>query len=521
MDLVDTLRDLSVSKRRSLRDDDFFVDRLHHRYTVAMLVLFCAVVTTNQYAGEPINCWVPAQFTGSFETYTNRLCWLQNTYYVEDSHDIPDDMSERSRAMLKYYQWVHLIILLQSVLFIIPRIIWRSLNDKCGIEIVNFVDAAIKYETVDEFKNREKLVEFLRGHIESFIHAKDSYKSCRSGFEYRMKKFISYFLFWTGKRFGNYLIILYTFVKILYLVNVVGQLFLMTRLLGISNYYLLGFEILHRMAFGLDMIKNHYFPKVTHCDFKIRELGNDHQYTVQCVLSINIFTEKIYIILWFWFVILSVITFFDLFVFLFKFCFPSQRYFYVRKHVLIFSSLDDNDKLPKSSSKATAAAPATSNNKKPLLHSEVQMLNAFANKHLKPDIVLVLKIIAANVNGLVVSELVKELWDAYLRNPPFRVDKKEDDCVQETDYGEYDEQEEDAGAFPIHRQPIEEPTTSVAKQINGDGNNASYKRSLGLRPSASNSTNNDNQQQNNDAAKAIIRAATGDLQTGNTPVSMV
>lgn len=154
------------------------------------------------------------------------------------------------------------------------------MNDKCGIEIVNFVDAAIKYETVDEFKNREKLVDFLRGHIESFIHAKDSYKSCRSGFEYRMKKFISYFLFWTGKRFGNYLIILYTFVKILYLVNVVGQLFLMTRLLGISNYYLLGFEILHRMAFGLDMIKNHYFPKVTHCDFKIRELGNDHQYTV-------------------------------------------------------------------------------------------------------------------------------------------------------------------------------------------------------------------------------------------------
>lgn len=57
MDLVYTLRDLSVSKRRSLRDDDFFVDRLHHRYTVAMLVLFCAVVTTNQYAGEPINCW--------------------------------------------------------------------------------------------------------------------------------------------------------------------------------------------------------------------------------------------------------------------------------------------------------------------------------------------------------------------------------------------------------------------------------------------------------------------------------
>ena len=57
MELIDTIKNLSVSHRRSLKDDDFFVDRLHHRYTVAVLVLFCAIITTNQYAGEPINCW--------------------------------------------------------------------------------------------------------------------------------------------------------------------------------------------------------------------------------------------------------------------------------------------------------------------------------------------------------------------------------------------------------------------------------------------------------------------------------
>lgn len=54
----------------------------------------------------------------------------------------------------------------------------------------------------------------------------------------------------------------------------------MTKLLGIQNYHYLGFEILTRMANGQDMIANHYFPKVSHCDFKVRELGNDHQYTV-------------------------------------------------------------------------------------------------------------------------------------------------------------------------------------------------------------------------------------------------
>jgi hypothetical protein len=157
------------------------------------------------------------------------------------------------------------------------------LNDKCGIEIVNFVDAAIKYETVEQYTQREKLMEFLNGHIQSFIKAKDSYKSFKSGFEYRMKKCMSYVLFWTGKRFGNYLIILYIFVKLMYLINVVGQLFLLTHLLGIRKYYLWGFEILMRMANSnpQGMIDSKYFPKVTHCDFKIRELGNDHQYTVR------------------------------------------------------------------------------------------------------------------------------------------------------------------------------------------------------------------------------------------------
>ncbi|CAF0726694.1 unnamed protein product [Brachionus calyciflorus] len=412
MDLIDTLRNLSVSRRRSLRDDDFLIDRLHHRYTVAILVLFCAVVTTNQYAGEPINCWVPAQFTGSFETYTNRLCWLQNTYYVDENQDIPDTLDDRHKTMLKYYQWIHLIILLQAVLFIIPRIVWRSLNDKCGIEIVNYVDAAIKYETVDKFAEREKLMEFLSGHINSFIHSKNSYKAGKSKFEYKLRRCLSFIFFWTGKRFGNYLIILYIFVKLMFLANVFSQLFLMTKLLGISNYHLLGIEILQRMAKGMDMISNHYFPKVTHCDFKIRELGSDHLYTVQCVLSINIFTEKIYVILWFWFVILTLMTFIDLLTFLIKNCFQTQRYLYVKKHVLIFNKLET--------------------------HDQMMILNDFVSNYLKPDVILVLKILANNVNGLVVSELIKYLWESFNKQRTQELDNLRND---ENRDGNYDNQE--------------------------------------------------------------------------------
>lgn len=41
-------------------------------------------------------------------------------------------------------------------------------------------------------------------------------------------------------------------------------------------------------------------------DFKIREIGINHFYTVQCVLRINLFNEVIFIIQWFWLITISV-----------------------------------------------------------------------------------------------------------------------------------------------------------------------------------------------------------------------
>jgi hypothetical protein len=58
MDILGFATKLNAGKHHSVSNDDVFIDRLNHKYTVTMLLVFAAIVTTNQYFGSPISCWV-------------------------------------------------------------------------------------------------------------------------------------------------------------------------------------------------------------------------------------------------------------------------------------------------------------------------------------------------------------------------------------------------------------------------------------------------------------------------------
>ena len=72
------------------------------------------------------------------------------------------------------------------------------------------------------------------------------------------------------KMYGNYLTCCYLCMKLLYLANGIGQLWLLDVFLGFQrSYQLYGFHVLVKFLRGEDWSQSERFPRVTLCDFQV------------------------------------------------------------------------------------------------------------------------------------------------------------------------------------------------------------------------------------------------------------
>lgn len=197
---------------------------------------------------------------------------------------------------------------------------------------------------------------------------------------------------------GSYLSICYLIVKVAYLINAVGQLFLLNRFLG-YEFHAFGIHVIRHLLGGGQWIGSERFPHVTMCDFRIRQNTNVHMYTVQCVLPINIFNEKVFVIVWFWLVIVALVTLLSmLYWFTALVCMPNQMAV-VKAHVT--ATLGEIDRL------------------------EATNLRVFAYRYLRRDGLFVLRLMEMNAGHLVTAEVVCGLWLNY--GPQRRIQEEKDE----------------------------------------------------------------------------------------------
>lgn len=103
----------------------------------------------------------------------------------------------------------------------------------------------------------------------------------------------------------------YFLCEILNFINVVTNIFLVDKFLGGAF-----------LTYGTDVVKFSnmiqenrsdpmvaIFPRITKCTFhKFGSSGTIQKHDALCVLALNILNEKIYVFLWFWFILLAVLS---------------------------------------------------------------------------------------------------------------------------------------------------------------------------------------------------------------------
>jgi hypothetical protein len=62
-------------------------------------------------------------------------------------------------------------------------------------------------------------------------------------------------------------------------------------------------------------------------------MGQTQTFTVQCVLLLNIFTEKVFIVLWAWYNVLTVLTLFNLTTWIFSLANPRSSEHFIFNHL--------------------------------------------------------------------------------------------------------------------------------------------------------------------------------------------
>lgn len=250
----------------------------------AFLFIIASILTSAKtYVGSAMECWVPQTYSGEWGEFAENYCFLKDTYWYpskEIMRDIPEHHKERHR--LSYYQWSSMYMAIAGLAFMIPKFLWKMFQSYTDMSLIYFCDTANTIRSETEEKRQDKVREMA-----NFMHTKiKAVHAPRSIASVRMST-------------------IYMFIKFLYLVIAVAQFVMLGYFLGQKKDLLWGWTLFTNLINGITWETTGLFPRLTFCDFQIREMaGNNRDETVQCVIGINEFNEKIFLFLWFWLVFL-------------------------------------------------------------------------------------------------------------------------------------------------------------------------------------------------------------------------
>ena len=245
------------------------------------------MVASQQYLRDPINCFwdgggVPKSMKGDHKALDTH-CWIRSTFTARsrstvDTMPYPGVVNPYIGDELKYhtyYQWVCFTLFFQAMLFYMPHYLWKMWEGgKCQMLVMD-----MQSPVTPAAKRRDQ-----QKRITEYFSASLHHHSLYAGRFFRC--------------------------EMLNFVNVLAQIFFTDLFLG-YEFTTYGSRVV-QYAMGQEYDpdpKELVFPKTTKCTFhKYGASGTVEHIDGICMLPINILNEKIYVIMWFWFIMLAALS---------------------------------------------------------------------------------------------------------------------------------------------------------------------------------------------------------------------
>jgi len=262
---------------------DNMVFRAHYRITSAILFCCCIIVTANNLIGDPIQCINEGGIPGHV---INTYCWITYTFSLpnENAKEVGTHVAHpglgndnQEKRYHSYYQWVPFVLFMQGIMFYVPHWIWKVWEDGK----IRMISDGMRGAMIGNKEDRAHRVSRICQYIIESLHLHNTYA-------------IGYF-----------------FCEALNFVNVMINIILTDKFLG-GAFMSYGTDVIHYSNMNQEnrtdpMIA--VFPRVTKCTFhKFGPSGSITKHDAMCVLALNILNEKIYIFLWFWFIVLAILS---------------------------------------------------------------------------------------------------------------------------------------------------------------------------------------------------------------------
>lgn len=329
--ILDTLKTFIKIKEVS---DDNLICKLYHRGTVSLLILASAIVTANQFIGSPITCDEPRGATIK-QKFLEEFCWIHGSYHVPDwvvkkkeikgetvgafcaraPNKNPAIGEDESDPDTLYYQWVPMMLVINAIIFMIPHQLWK-------ISVKGFLKKLCNEETMKRDVNTgDSDLTSAADRYAQFFH------------EITNRDFYKYFFKFLAYEILNLLALIFVFVS--------TDAFLGGSFQNYGSKVITYYNTEIEQRTGNPMCDA--FPTLVRCEYaKPSAAGElDNVIDTMCILAQNIINEKIYLFLWFWYMVLFALSGALILFRIFTFAIPSFRNSLLHAHVRQPRRFDD------------------------------------------------------------------------------------------------------------------------------------------------------------------------------------